>query len=156
MLPLLLGPPRSACHRRDKIALYTGNDDNIVADLLTPFQFEVDGKLVTKKFVGGLLGHWAIWTKSAVRLLNRIKDSKDDGNTILNLLTDGVKVTDMNAAVFDVQHSFHGCIPGIHEVLRRQGLLDGTWCLDPDEKLSPGQMEEIERVWREYPEYSEK
>lgn len=149
---------RAVCHssRRDEIALYTGNDDNIVADLLTPFRFDVDGKPVEKRFIGGLLGHWAVWTKSAVDLLNEIKrcHQQKDYKSMRRLLTEGVKVTDMNAAVFDVQNSFHGCIPGIHEVLRKQGLLDGIWCLDPNEQLSPGQLEEIDRVSRDYPEYS--
>jgi dihydrodipicolinate synthase/N-acetylneuraminate lyase len=148
---------RAVCHssRCNEIALYTGNDDNIVVDLLTPYRFIIEGRPVTKKFVGGLLGHWAVWTKSAVRLLQQIKNSDEsDLNAIHYLLAEGVKVTDMNAAVFDVQNSFHGCIPGIHEVLRRQGLLEGTWCLDPNETLSPGQVEEIERVMREYPEYT--
>jgi len=146
---------RAVCNSdsRDRISLYTGNDDNIVADLITPFRFTVNGKLVEKKFVGGLLGHWAVWTKSAVELLKKIKLQQTDNDVVQKLLSEGVKVTDMNAAIFDVANAFHGCIPGIHEVLRRQGLLDGTWCLNPKEQLSQGQMEEIDRVIQSYPEY---
>jgi len=146
---------RAVCNSdsRDRISLYTGNDDNIVADLLTPFRFTVKGKLVEKKFVGGLLGHWAVWTKSAVELLQKIKLQQADNHAVQKLLSEGVKITDMNAAIFDVANAFHGCIPGIHEVLRRQGLLEGTWCLNPKEQLSQGQMEEIDRVIKSYPEY---
>lgn len=145
---------RAVCHssRRDEIALYTGNDDNIVADLLTTYKFEINGETVKKDFVGGLLGHWAVWTRSAVELFEKIKEHKASGNTdIADLLTEGIQVTDMNAAIFDPAHSFHGCIPGIHEVLRRQGLLKGIWCLNPAEDLSPGQLEEIDRVCLAYP-----
>src|SRR5687768_10920071 len=146
---------RAVCNSdsRDRISLYTGNDDNIVADLVTPFRFTVNGKLVEKKFVGGLLGHWAVWTKSAVELLKKIKLQQANNEGVQRLLSEGVKVTDMNAAIFDVANAFHGCIPGIHEVLRRQGLLEGTWCLNPKEQLSRGQMEEIDRVIKSYPEY---
>ncbi|HMJ70298.1 MAG TPA: dihydrodipicolinate synthase family protein [Cyclobacteriaceae bacterium] len=146
---------RAVCQssRRDKIALYTGNDDNIVADLLTPYRFVIDGKQVEKKFVGGLLGHWAVWTNAAVKLLSEIRSGESDRQQIQDLLSKGVNVTDMNAAIFDAKNSFHGCIPGIHEILRRQGLLEGTWCLNPNEKLSPGQLEEIDRVCRNYPGY---
>ena len=117
---------RAVCNSdsRDRISLYTGNDDNIVADLLTPFQFNVNGKPVEKKFVGGLLGHWAVWTKSAVELLQKIKLHQTNNERVQKLLSEGVKITDMNAAIFDVANAFHGCIPGIHEVLRRQGLLE--------------------------------
>ena len=143
-----------ASERRDQIALYTGNDDNIVADLLTPYRFNIKGREVEKRFVGGLLGHWAVWTKAAVTLFNQIKrELKKEKPAIAELLAAGIKVTDMNAAIFDVQNKFHGCIPGIHELLRRQGLLNGTWCLDQHEKLSPGQLEEIDRVCKSYPEY---
>lgn len=147
---------RAVCtsDRRDHIALYTGNDDNIVADLLTPYRFNSNGREVEKRFVGGLLGHWAVWTKAAVALFNQTKrELKKEHPAIAELLAAGIKVTDMNAAIFDVQNNFHGCIAGIHEVLRRQGLLNGTWCLDPGEKLSPGQLEEIDRVSKSYPEY---
>ncbi len=146
---------RAVCSssRVNEIDLYTGNDDNIVADLLTKYSFQVDGKLVEKEFVGGLLGHWAVWTQKAVALLEEVKACKANGNAgIAELLTKGIDVTDMNAAIFDPAHSFHGCIPGIHEVLRRQGLLQGRWCLNPKEELSEGQMEEINRVCNDYPE----
>jgi hypothetical protein len=145
---------RAVCHssRRDEIALYTGNDDNIVADLLTPYSFEINGAKIKKEFVGGLLGHWAVFTHSAVKLLQEIKNCKmNDYKGSEDLLLKGVQITDMNAAIFDPSHNFHGCIPGIHEVLRRQGLMSGRWCLDPQENLSDGQMEEIDRICNAYP-----
>jgi dihydrodipicolinate synthase/N-acetylneuraminate lyase len=145
---------RAVCDssRREKIALYTGNDDNIVADLLTPYRFEVDGIQVEKKFVGGLLGHWAVWTTKAVELFNEIRQLAlgNDGD-YQQMLAKGIEVTDMNAAIFDVKYAFKGCIAGIHEVLRRQGLLEGTWCLSPAEILSPGQSQEIDRICKMYP-----
>lgn len=141
-----------ASSRRDQIAMYTGNDDNIVADLLTTYRFEVAGQTVEKTFIGGLLGHWACWTERAVALLEEVKACRANNfEGLQQLLTKGVEVTDMNAAIFDPAHQFHGCIPGIHEVLRRQGLLEGRWCLNPHEELSPGQMEEIDRVCAAYP-----
>lgn len=141
-----------ASSRCNEIDLYTGNDDNIIPDLLTKYGFDIEGRKVEKEFVGGLLGHWAVWTRSAVELLEEIKACKSNGNKgIAELLTKGIEVTDMNAAIFDPANSFHGCIPGIHEVLRRQGLLEGRWCLNPHEELSPGQMEEIDRVCAAYP-----
>jgi hypothetical protein len=145
---------RAVCHspRRDQIALYTGNDDNIVADLLTTYRFNVNGRVVEKRFAGGLLGHWAAWTHQAVALLNEIKACIRDGYKGMEaLLEKGIAVTDMNAAIFDPSHAFHGCIAGIHEVLRRQGLLEGIWCLDEKEGLSPGQSAEIDRVTAAYP-----
>jgi len=142
--------------RRNEIALYTGNDDNIVADLLTPYHFHIDGELIEKRFVGGLLGHWAVWTKNAVELFNEIKKCiADNYSGVDKLLTKGIAVTDMNAAIFDAKNSFKGCIAGIHEVLRRQGLMEGLWCLSPGEKLSIGQMEEIDRIYKEYPELTD-
>ncbi|MBS4071846.1 MAG: dihydrodipicolinate synthase family protein [Algoriphagus sp.] len=140
--------------RRNQIAMYTGNDDNIVADLLTTYRFEVGGKVYEKEFVGGLLGHWAVWTQKAVELLEVVKacKSKGTGADWARLLTKGITVTDVNAVMFDPAHHFHGCIPGMHEFLRRQGLLKGTWCLNPQEVMSPGQSEEIDRVYRDYPE----
>lgn len=149
---------RAVCHskRNKEITLYTGNDDNIVADLLTTYQFEIDGATVEKRFEGGLLGHWAVWTEAAVRLFKEIKECRDSRyQGAAQLLSKGVAVTDMNAAIFDPSHGFHGCIPGIHEVLRRQGLLQGTWCLDPHEDLSAGQAEEITRVCQAYPELTD-
>ncbi|SEF44611.1 Dihydrodipicolinate synthase/N-acetylneuraminate lyase [Paenibacillus sp. UNC499MF] len=144
---------RAVCcsERRDEIALYTGNDDNIVADLLTTFRFQVDGQPVEKKIVGGLLGHWAVWTHKAVELLEAVKKVRDNRDIPAEWLTRNLEVTDANAAFFDPAHHFEGCIPGIHEVLRRQGLLRGRWCLNPSEELSRGQMEEIDRVYRDYP-----
>ena len=135
---------------RDDIALYTGNDDNIVADLLTPFPVNVGGTRVLRWIDGGLLGQWAMWTRAAVALLAQIKEARRSGVIDAGLLSRGAALTDANAAIFDAAHGFRGCIPGIHEVLRRQGLLDGIWCLDPAETLSPGQMEEIDRVIRSY------
>lgn len=145
---------RAVCHssRRDKIALYTGNDDNIVADLLTNYQFIINGKVVEKRFSGGLLGHWAVWTHKAVELFNKIKScEKEHHDGMQELLTKGIAVTDMNAAIFDPVHGFKGSIAGIHEVLRRQGLIEGIWCLEPEEKLSPMQLQEIDRVIKQYP-----
>lgn len=144
---------RAVAHssRRDEIALYTGNDDNIVADLLTPYRFDMGGKTVEKRFVGGLLGHWAVWTAKAVELLAAVKHTLATGDTAAMLSTN-IAVTDMNAAIFDPAHAFHGCITGVHEVLRRQGLMEGIWTLNPKESLSPGQYEEITRVIEAYPQ----
>lgn len=130
--------------RANDVALYTGNDDNIIADLITPFSF--GGR--TLRVVGGLLGQWAVGTKKAVELLRRVHDGATHPSLLLAL---GAQLTDLNAALFDVANNFHGCIAGIHEILRRQGLLDGLWCLDPNEGLSPGQLEEIDRVVAAYP-----
>jgi dihydrodipicolinate synthase/N-acetylneuraminate lyase len=146
----------SLSNRRNEIALYTGNDDNIVADLLTSYRFEVKGEPVEKRFVGGLLGHWAVWTKKAVELLHEIKQCIDNNYAGADqLLSKGIAVTDMNAVIFDAKNSYKGCIAGIHEVLRRQGLIEGIWCLNPEEKLSNGQMEEIDRIYKEYPELTD-
>jgi len=147
---------RAVCEseRRDGIALYTGNDDNIVADLLTKYTFRTGGVTVEKEIVGGLLGHWAVWTSKAVELLEEIKALRRGGENAaisLELLTRGQEITDVNAALFDPVHRFRGSIAGIHEVLRRQGLLEGRWCLNPQEELSPGQLEEIDRVYAAYP-----
>lgn len=141
---------------REDITLYTGNDDNIVADLVTPFRFVADGKLVERRFVGGLLGHWAVWTRPSVELLSTChKVLADGGSVSQDLLATNVAVTDMNAALFDVANQFAGCIPGVHEILRRQGLLPGTWCLDAEEVLSPGQSEELDRVSQAYPQLTD-
>lgn len=138
--------------RAGDVALYTGNDDHIVGDLLTPFEFVVNGKSVRLRVVGGLLGHWAVWTRRAVELLEEIHTLVASGQSIPpKWLTLAAQITDTNAAFFDPQHGFRGSIAGIHEVLRRQGLLTGRWCLDPEEDLSPGQMEEIDRVLAAYP-----
>ncbi len=138
--------------RAGDIALYTGNDDNIVADLLTAHRFRAGGRAVTLRIVGGLLGHWAVWTRRAVELHAELRRFVAAGGSIPpELLARGVEVTDSNAALFDPAHAFAGCIPGIHEVLCRQGLLAGRWCLNPAADLSPGQLEEIDRVCRTYP-----
>jgi hypothetical protein len=132
--------------RAQGVALYTGNDDNILNDLLTQFDFGSNQRI---RIAGGLLGQWAVWTKTAVSQLTLVKGHSDvvPGE----LLTLAQQITDANAAIFDPAHQYHGCIPGIHEILRRQRLLEGRWCLDPREDLSPGQIEEIDRVCRSYP-----
>jgi Dihydrodipicolinate synthetase family len=131
--------------RAREIALYTGNDDHILLDLLTEFDFGGD----RVRFAGGLLGQWAVWTRSAVCQLERVK--QQSSSVPAELLTLAQQLTDANAAIFDPAHNFRGCIPGIHEILRRQGLLQGRWCLDPNEDLAPGQNEEIDRVCNAYP-----
>lgn len=134
--------------RQSEIALYTGNDDNIVADLLTEFRLANDAKL---RFSGGLLGHWAVWTQKAVELLNEVKACRLQGGTgAFDLLARSAEITDANAALFDVKNNFAGCIAGLHEILRRQGLMSGRWCLDPREDLSSGQLEEIDRICTDY------
>lgn len=135
----------------ERVTLYTGNDDHIVLDLAVPFTFVREGRPVTVRIKGGLLGHWSVWTKRAVELLDRIHAQVEAGAIGPDLLALDSQVTDCNSALFDVAHDFHGCIAGCHEVLRRQGLLEGTWCLDEHEGLSPGQAEEITRVSLAYP-----
>ena len=149
-----------AASGRHDVALYTGNDDAIVADLLTPFPST--GTAPPVHFLGGLLGQWAVGTRRAVGLLHRCHaivrhdlDPREEGAETLRLLALGAELTDLNSALFDPAHGFAGCIAGIHEVLRRQGLLAGRWCLNPDEDLSPGQMEEIDRVLERYPHLSD-
>jgi len=138
--------------RADEIALYTGNDDSIVIDLLSEYVFRVGERLVTVGFVGGLLGQWAVWTKTAVELCEAILAMKSAGDgASRDLLIYAQELTDANAALFDAANGFAGSIAGIHEVLRRQGLFAGTWCLDPAETLSPGQSAEIDRVRTAYP-----
>ncbi len=137
---------------RDDIALYTGNDDNIVMDLLTPHRIKVGDGHVERRIVGGLLGHWSVWTRRAVELLERCRAAvRAGGGVSADLLAQAIEVTDANAAFFDAANRFRGCIAGLHEVLRRQGLLEGVWCLNPDETLGPGQAEEIDRVYAAYP-----
>ena len=143
--------------RASEIALYTGNDDNIVGDLLTNFRFEQDGKATSLRIVGGLLGHWAFWTRRAVdywmecrRIVARQKIPVPSRMMTLN-----VQVTDVNAAAFDAAHNFAGAVPGVLEMLRRQGLVAGTYCLNPNETLSPGQVAEIDRVCAAYPDLSD-
>ena len=142
-----------AASGRTDIALYTGNDDNILGDLVTPFPVEVNGRRTTRRIVGGLLGQWAVWTRRAVELLERARRVRRTKSA--DWMTVGAALTDANSAIFDARHGFAGCIPGIHEVLRRQGLLRGTWCLNPGERLSPGQLAEIDRVMRAYPELND-
>jgi dihydrodipicolinate synthase/N-acetylneuraminate lyase len=142
--------------RGEEIALYTGNDDNILMDLITPYRVCTDQGWEAKHIVGGLLGHWAVWTHKAVALLNEVRQLRESGATYpAEFLAKGIDITDANAAFFDAAHQFKGCIAGIHEVLRRQGLLEGIWCLDPREKLSSGQREEIDRVYEAYPELND-
>lgn len=140
---------------RDDVALYTGNDDQIVLDLLTPFRLVRGGRVIERRIVGGLLGHWAVWTRRAVELLAACHAAADADAVPAELLRSAMEVTDANAAFFDAAHNFAGCIAGLHEVLRRQGLLEGIWCLDPAETLGPGQAEEIDRVYRCYPQWND-
>lgn len=137
--------------RSADIALYTGNDDNILIDLLTPYRVTVGQTVKELRIVGGLLGQWAVWTRAAVTLLEEAKAARTLPQIPLELLTRAADLTDANAALFDAANRFSGVIAGVHEVLRRQGLLEGIWCLDPAEGLSPGQAEEIARVSRDYP-----
>jgi hypothetical protein len=140
---------------RSDIALYTGNDDNIIADLITPYPVSVGGQNVVRWFDGGLLGQFAVWTRSAVQLLERAKFLRNDPAQAPDLLRIGAALTDANAAIFDPAHGFAGCIPGIHEVLRRQGLLENLVTLDPEETLSGGQADEITRVHRVHGELND-
>ena len=141
-----------AARAEERVSLYTGNDDHIVLDLLVPFAVMRGGAEIRVRIKGGLLGHWSVWTKSAVDLFEKIGKLKTADSEILSLDS---KVTDANSAFFDVAHDFAGCIAGCHEVLRRQGLLEGIWCLDPKEGLSPGQAAEIDRVYADYPEMND-
>jgi dihydrodipicolinate synthase/N-acetylneuraminate lyase len=136
---------------RDDIALYTGNDDSIIVDLLTQFPTETGGAVSMRRIVGGLLGQWAVWTRGAVRLLERTRSSLNAGTIDPQWLTLAAALTDANGAIFDAANGFAGCVPGIHEILRRQRLLCGSWCIEPHETLSPGQSDEIDRVIRRYP-----
>lgn len=148
---------------RDDLALYTGNDDSIVADLLSAYLLGPAERRITRHIVGGLLGQWAVWTRRAVTMLEEVRalravtptPSAASALQVADCLARGIQLTDANAAIFDARNGFAGCIPGIHEVLRRQGLLQGTWCLDPNEQLSPGQDAELDRVCHAYPELSD-
>ncbi len=144
-----------AARAENRITLYTGNDDSIVFDLVAPFVLRRGDSEVTLRIKGGLLGHWSVWTSTAVSLLSRIQTAVAAGRIDQDLLALAGKITDCNSAFFDAAHNFRGCIAGCHEVLRRQGLMAGTWCLDPHETLSPGQAEEIDRVIRDYPELAD-
>jgi dihydrodipicolinate synthase/N-acetylneuraminate lyase len=135
----------------ERVTLYTGNDDHIVLDLLTPFTVTSNGRATTVRIKGGLLGHWSVWVKPAVELLERIHAAVAANAVPADLLALANEITDCNAAIFDVANDFRGVIAGCHEVLRRQGLLAGTWCLDPNETLSPGQTQEIDRIHAAYP-----
>lgn len=136
---------------REDIALYTGNDDNIANDLMGSFPVTVGGEARVRRFDGGLLGQWAVWTQKAVELLARCKAARAGQTVPSALLREAIELTDANSAIFDSANAFAGCIPGIHEVLRRQGLMAGVWCLDTAERLSPGQAAEIDRICRSYP-----
>lgn len=144
-----------AARAEERVTLYTGNDDHIVLDLVAPFVVKRDGADVTVRIRGGLLGHWSVWTRTAVAHLARIHAAVASGKIDPDLLALDSKVTDANSALFDVANGFAGCIAGCHEVLRRQGLLEGIWCLDPAEGLSPGQADEIHRVITSYPELAD-
>lgn len=137
------------------IALYTGNDDNIFFDLMTTYRFQVEGHEIAVPTVGGLLGHWAAWTHRAVELFRQLKALPPDAPFSPEWLSLAARVTDANGAFFDERNHFRGCIAGMHEVLRRQGLMKGVWCLDEKEGLSPGQMEEIDRVYAQYPDLND-
>lgn len=138
--------------RAQQIDLYTGNDDNIITDLLTTYKIPVGSKIIEKRFVGGLLGHWSVWTAPAVRYFREIRAYHQHNKGSLDeLLALNVHITDLNQALFDPEHGFKGSIAGIHEVLRRQGLMDGLWCLNPGEVLSPGQADALSRVIKLYP-----
>jgi hypothetical protein len=144
---------RAVCHsaRNKEIALYTGNDDNIVNDLTANYEFNVEGQKVQKQIVGGLLGHWSVWTKQAVEIYEQVKKTQSESMISKDLLTLGQQITDANAAIFDAKNSFKGSIAGINEILSRQGLLKGNWCLSEREVLSPGQAEELDRIYASYP-----
>ncbi len=149
---------RAVClsSRCEQIALYTGNDDNILLDLLATYEIKTPRGVIRKEIVGGLLGHWAVWTKKAVELLDEIKQMKKSQQLIApEILTRALKITDANAAFFDAKNNYAGCIAGLHEVLRRQGLMKNILCLNPKEDLSKGQLEEIDRVYAEYPKLND-
>lgn len=137
--------------RSDKIALYTGNDDHILLDLLSEYTFTQDGRQFRARFAGGLLGHWAVWTHTVVQLFEQLKRERNQASVATHWLTLANQMTDCNSAVFDTANHYKGCIAGIHEILRRQGLMEGIWTLDEEETLSPGQVEELDRVQRQYP-----
>ena len=141
--------------RCDDITLYTGNDDNIIIDLLTKYRFEKNGKQIVKGFDGGLLGHWSVWTKKAVEIFEKVKSEKKKDEISAEMLTLAAEVEDTNAAFFDTANSFKGCIAGLHYVLKKQGLMKNIYCLNPEETLSKGQAEEIERIYAAYPELND-
>jgi hypothetical protein len=134
----------------DRVTLYTGNDDHILLDLTLPFDLRDKGVTTRVHIRGGLLGHWSVWSASAIKQFERCRAARGKDSLPADLLALDARVTDCNSAFFDVANNFHGCIAGCHEILRRQGLMQGIWCLDPAEGLSPGQMQEIDRVCREH------
>jgi dihydrodipicolinate synthase/N-acetylneuraminate lyase len=139
----------------DRITLYTGNDDHIVSDLVMPFTIRTGRREVTVRFRGGLLGHWSVWVKTAVELLTRLQSAVNTGPLAAEILALDSIVTDCNSVIFDVANGFAGCIPGCHEILRRQGLMTSVTCLDPNEMLSPGQAAGIDRLYATYPEWND-
>jgi Dihydrodipicolinate synthetase family len=139
----------------DRITLYTGNDDHILLDLALPFDLRDNGVSVRTHIRGGLLGHWSVWTATAIKQFEMCKAARGKNTVPADLLALDARVTDCNSAFFDVANNFHGCIAGCHEVLRRQGLMEGIWCLDPAEGLSPGQLKEIDRVYNEHADLSD-
>ena len=139
----------------ERVALYTGNDDHILLDLTLPFDLRERGVTTRAHFRGGLLGHWSVWTASAIKQFEMCRAARHKASVPAELLALDARVTDCNSAFFDVANNFHGCIAGCHEVLRRQGLLAGIWCLDRDEGLSPGQLDEIDRVCNEHADLSD-
>ena len=145
----------AAADALDRVALYTGNDDHILLDLTLPFDLRDSGITTRAYFRGGLLGHWSVWTANAIRQFEMCRAARHKATIPADLLALDARVTDCNSAFFDVINNFHGCIAGCHEILRRQGLLEGIWCLDPAEGLSPGQMQEIDRVCREHADLSD-
>jgi len=140
--------------RGESIALYTGNDDNILVDLLSEYRIKSNGKNISKRIVGGLLGHWAVWTKRATELMQNVRNGLFDLESTA-MLALANQITDCNAAFFDAANNYKGCILGLHEVLRRQRLLEGVWTLNENETLAPAQMMEINRVYKAYPELSD-
>jgi hypothetical protein len=145
----------AAAKALDRITLYTGNDDHILLDLLLPFDLRDNGVSIRTHIRGGLLGHWSVWTAAAIRQFEACKAARGKDTLPADLLALDTRVTDCNSAFFDVANNFHGCIAGCHEILRRQGLMQGIWCLDPREGLSPGQMQEIDRVCRDHADLSD-
>lgn len=138
--------------RNGDVALYTGNDDHILADLATRHRLRIGADTYEVEFVGGLLGQWAMWTRPAVELLEEARRARTGNERALRkLMSLAGELTDANAAIFDAANAFRGCIPGINEILTRVGLMEGRWCLDPNEDLSPGQLMEIDRIWASYP-----
>ena len=152
---LTLDVARAIAATGGRVALYTGNDDAIIADLLTEYKCIIDGEEKSVRCVGGLLGHWCVWTHTAVQYFQALRDRKPGALIDAAYLTLAAQVTDANSALFDTRNNFAGCIAGVHEVLRRQGLFAGIWCLNPKETLSAGQSEEIDRVYAMYPDLND-